>query len=118
MRMIHRLHSLRLQLCLASAALALLPGYASAQLACTHVPQLARKYLKDHVSHHLLTPEVEQRTIDTYLRRLDPSRSQLLEGEAVEAREALAGVFNRMREGDCSQLFDLHRSLAKRHQQA
>jgi hypothetical protein len=89
----------------------------AAQLRCENIPQLARQYLKNHVSQSLLSPEVEERTIDTYLRRNDPSRSLLLSRDVAQARVSMAGVFNRMREGDCSQLMDLQTGLIERHQQ-
>jgi carboxyl-terminal processing protease len=89
----------------------------AAQLRCENIPQLARQYLKNHVSQSLLSPEVEERTIDTYLRRNDPSRSLLLSRDVALARVSMAGVFNRMREGDCSQLMSLQTKLIERHQQ-
>jgi carboxyl-terminal processing protease len=89
----------------------------AAQLRCENIPQLARQYLKNHVSQSLLSPEVEERTIDTYLRRNDPSRSLLLSRDVAQARVSMAGVFNRMREGDCSQLMSLQTRLIERHQQ-
>ena len=58
----------------------------AAQLRCENIPQLARQYLKNHVSQSLLSPEVEERTIDTSLRRNDPSRSRRLARDVALAR--------------------------------
>jgi carboxyl-terminal processing protease len=104
---------------LSGAALILVTSSpAFAELACGSVPSLARQYLKNHVKQRLLTPEIEERAIDTFVRRIDGSRTLLLDSRAVEIRESLVGVFNRMREGDCSQILDLHRDMVKRHQAA
>ena len=90
------------------------PGPASAQLECGAVPSLARQYLKNHVKQRLLTPEIEERAIETFIGRIDPSHTLLLASEVEKIRGDLVGIFNRMREGDCSQLLDLHREIHKR----
>ena len=89
---------------------------AVAQLRCQTVPQLASEYLKGHVEVNELTDELEARAIDTYVRRVDSSRTVLTEAEAAEARKALGGVLKRMREGDCDSLLALHQSMVKHNE--
>ena len=96
-------------------ALAMLAVPASAQLRCESVPRWTHEYLKYHVSQNMLSPEVERRTIEIYVQRIDPSRSLLLESEASAARAALLGIFERMQRGDCQQLISLHEEMALRH---
>jgi carboxyl-terminal processing protease len=90
---------------------------ASAQLTCETVPRWSREYLRYHVAENALTPEIKARTIDTYVLRIDPSRSLLLQSEADAARASLAGVFEHMQKGDCSQLTALHQEMSKRYRQ-
>jgi carboxyl-terminal processing protease len=88
---------------------------AGAELTCARLPQLASEFLHAHVAHKRMGPELEARTIATYVERMDASRSVLLESEVTEARAGLAGVFERMRKGDCEPLFALHETLVARN---
>jgi carboxyl-terminal processing protease len=88
---------------------------ASAQLQCESVSRWMQEYLRYHVSQNALSPALENRTIETYVRRIDPSRSLLLESEAAAARATLSGIFERMQNGDCSQLSALHEEMTGRH---
>ncbi|MEM7410706.1 MAG: S41 family peptidase [Myxococcota bacterium] len=72
-------------------------------LACPNIAQLAREFVRHHVSVDALGSEIESRAIDTYLRRLDTSRSLLLDSEVNELRAELQGVFERLQNGDCAQ---------------
>ena len=113
--MARRSHILSLSLL---AALALLQQPASAELICENLPPLTRQFLNSHVSQRLLTPEIEARAIETYLERLDSSRTLLLEEEAAQVEASLVGVFQQLREGDCSAITSIHASMLERHKQA
>ncbi|MDH5306637.1 MAG: hypothetical protein OEW02_05605, partial [Myxococcales bacterium] len=95
--------------------IALLAAPALGQLRCENVPQWSREYLRYHVVQKSVTPEIEARTIDTYVLRLDPSRSMLLESEAEAARASLAGIFERMQESDCGQLLGLQEAMLQHY---
>ena len=101
-----------------AGATALLIGAAppaSAELACARVPQLAAEFLHAHVAEKRLTPELEARAINTYVERLDASRSLLLESEVAAARAQLKGIFEHMRKGDCEPLMALHKQMIERN---
>jgi carboxyl-terminal processing protease len=89
------------------------PAYA--QLRCQTVPQLAAEYLKGHVEINALTDELEQRAIDTYVRRVDTSRTVFTDSEAAAARARLDAIFERMKKGDCKPLFELHESVVEKN---
>jgi carboxyl-terminal processing protease len=84
---------------------------AAAELDCPSISQLAREFLKHHVIQSSLGAEIEQRTIESYLIRLDTSRSLMLEGEVGELRAKLAGVFENLQAGNCSQIGNVHERL-------
>jgi carboxyl-terminal processing protease len=104
---------------LAAAALLLLLGAAPAtaerRLECKAVHSLVRSFLQNHVRFQQLDPELEQRTIDTYVRRLDPSRTLLLESEAAQAREALNGIFAKVSSGQCEVLGEVSAGMVDHH---
>lgn len=103
------------RLTISAASLFLFCAPAKAQLECTSLPQLAREYLRNHVSEKRLTDDLERRTIDTYLRRIDSSRSAFLAEELESERTGFKGVFEKMAEGDCSTLEALQKSIIKRN---
>jgi carboxyl-terminal processing protease len=103
------LSCLRLTLALIALLVPAVP--AAAELDCPSIGQLAREFLKHHVIQSALGAEIEQRAIESYLRRLDTSRSLMLEGEIGELRAKLAGVFENLQAGNCSQIAAVHERL-------
>ena len=104
----------------AALALGLLLGAAPAraELGCGQIPDLVRAFLRHHVEHSRLDPELERRTIDTYLRRLDSTRMLITRPEREAMEASLAGVFERIGGGDCSQLMALHKEFVRHHEHA
>jgi len=104
----------------ACAALLFAAGSASADraLSCALLPRFLDAYLKHHVVHHQLDAELEARTIDTYLRRQDPSRSLLTESEAEALRASLKGLFANLEAGDCTQIHELHQKMIAKQRAA
>ncbi len=90
---------------------------AAAELDCPSISQLAREFLRHHVSQRALGAEIEERAIESYIRRLDTSRSLMLESEVATLHGQLAGVFENLQTGNCSQLAAVHESLIA-HQEA
>jgi carboxyl-terminal processing protease len=90
----------------ASGALAV-----NSELECPNISQLAREFLKHHVIQSALGTEIEQRAIESYLHRLDTSRSLMLASEAGELRAKLTGVFENLSSGNCSQIMAVHERL-------
>jgi carboxyl-terminal processing protease len=87
---------------------------ATAALHCSELPELIDAFLKYHVVHRHQTPELEQRAIDTYLKRVDPSRVLFLDFEVEALRNSMAGIFREIRAGDCSRLQRMHANLVAR----
>ncbi len=103
-------------LALAGLWLGLAPGPAAGELACGALPDLMQDFLRGHVQRTPLGPELEARTVETYLRRLDPSRMLLTRAEVRAVNESMRGVFDRIRGGDCKPLADLHKNLVRHHE--
>jgi carboxyl-terminal processing protease len=85
----------------------------AASLTCEILPRFMKAYLQNHIRYHRLDQEIEDRTTETYLRRIDPSRTVLLEGEVDEIRRSLRGSFQQVREGSCTFLSSLHANLVE-----
>lgn len=106
-------------LALALAAPLLLAGGSppaqAATLTCEALPNLIDAILQNHVRYHELDDGLEERAIDAYVRRLDPSRTLLLEKEAAELRQSLRPIFSEIQEGKCDRLKKAQLSLVTRY---
>ena len=105
-------------LALAALLLALAPRPAGAELACATIPELMQAFVRNHVQKATLDAELETRTVDTYLRRLDPSRTLLTAPEVEAIKGSMRGVFGKVRSGDCQPLLELHKNLVRQHERA
>ena len=110
----------RLLRILASAGLllALVPRPAGAELACAALPDLMQAFVRNHVQKSALDAELESRTVDTYLRRVDASRTLLTAPEVEAVKGSMRGVFGRIRSGNCQSLLDLQKNLVRQHERA
>jgi carboxyl-terminal processing protease len=102
------------------AALLLLadPRPAAASLTCEEIPELTSLYFQKHLRFRSLTDEIRERTVDGYLRRLDPQRVLLLEQEVEPLRTSMLQVFLETRAGDCGRLMQIQKRMVERHREA
>ncbi len=100
------------------AAATLLAGPAEADLRCDMIPNLMRGYFQNHVRFNERSDEIERRTFEIYVRRLDPSRTLLLASEEAAMRASLRGIFDDLAKGDCTRLTDLQKTLIRHHEAA
>jgi carboxyl-terminal processing protease len=70
-------------------------------------------YLRNHIQHHRLDEQLEERTIDNFMQRIDPSRTVLLEGEAEQMRESLRGSFRKVQDKSCEFLPEVHATFVE-----
>jgi carboxyl-terminal processing protease len=84
-------------------------------LTCERIPQLLSAYFQKHISYGYLNTELRKRTIDSYLKRLDPSKTLFLADEAETLRASLTGVFHDIYSGDCESLEKLQADILVRY---
>lgn len=85
-------------------------GLASAQLKtdkkpsleCRFIPTIEQGFLTYHVKSSARDAELEKRVIEQYLKRIDPSKIYLTEGDAEKIRGLMAKVFDKTRNKDCA----------------
>ncbi len=90
------------------------PAEASAGLTCEEIPRLLGTYLRHHIRFRTLSDELRDRTLDLYVKRLDPSKTLLLEREAAEIRASLEDTFDQIRAGNCHTLMDAEARVLER----
>ncbi len=105
------LRSVRFQLLL--AVLFCSPSFA-VTLQCKILPTMFGIYLKNHYSVKKLTPQLKERTIDQFIREMDPSKNMLLKADVATLRPKLVSLFDAMAGGDCSQLKQANELLGTR----
>jgi carboxyl-terminal processing protease len=99
------------------ALLATVPRTASAGLTCGDIPDLITIYFQKHIRFHQLSEELRQRTIETYLRRLDPQRVLFLEADVERVSRSLENIFRETEKGECSRLIELQQEVVWRHRE-
>ena len=115
-----RFKSLSLYVALAFGALTLAsPGIAMARpLQCADLPQLFQYYLHNHYAFHKMTDTIRTRTVEQFIKLLDPSKTYLLEADVATMKKQLANVFVEMDQGNCGSLDAVHQLLVQRTQES
>ncbi len=98
----------------AALALSAPPAFANYQLSCKTVPELFKAYLTQHIVHKSLTPEMQARTMDQFVKQLDPTKMILLEGDVIAMKKDIQKLFLGLRSGDCQALERVQTLLLKR----
>ncbi len=83
-------------------------------LDCRYVYPIQQAFLSQHVNYSEFTPEIEIRTVEQYLKRLDPSKMYLLEDDVKTIKDLLAGVFSKVKSKDCSPLIKIQNLIVAR----
>ncbi len=91
---------------------------AAAGLTCGDIPDLTTLYFQKHLSFRNLDEEIQRRTAEGFLRRLDPQRALLLETERQRLEASLVNLFRETRTGDCTRLKQVQGELVARHREA
>jgi carboxyl-terminal processing protease len=102
---------------LALLAATALSRTASAGLSCGDIPDLITIYFQKHIRFHQMGEVLRRRTIESYLRRIDPQRVLFLEADAEEISDSLENIFHETEKGDCSRLRDLQQEVVARHRE-
>ncbi len=86
----------------------------SLELSCVHLYPVQIKYLEKHVNFGKLTKNLETRTVEQFVKRIDGSKLYLLEKDVKEIEKAMSGVFDKTRNKDCASLDKANALFVKR----
>lgn len=76
----------------------------SLELGCPHLYPIQMKYLEKHINYAKETPNLEARTIDQFIKRMDGSKLYLIDSDTRQIKKIMAGVFEKVKKNDCSQI--------------
>ena len=88
----------------------------SGELTCERIPELLYAYLQKHIRFHYVNDALRERVVESYLRRLDPSKTLYLKAEADAISKRLKGVLLDLNDRDCSTLDDVKPDLVARYE--
>ncbi len=88
-----------------------------AELSCNYVVPIQLKFLSRHVNYSKLDANLEKRTIDQFVKSLDPSKLYLTQSDVKQIKKKMVGVFKKTRDGNCSAVNMGYDLLKKRVQQ-
>ena len=84
------------------------------ELSCVHLDPIALKYLDRHVTHQDLNSNLETRTVEQLVKRLDGSKLYLLETDVADIKKMMGNIFGKIKAKDCSALEKVHQLYVKR----
>jgi carboxyl-terminal processing protease len=71
-------------------------------LACNYVVPIQGRFLQKHVNYDALTPNLESRTIEQFIKSIDPSKTYLLQADVDTMKKNMKNIFDKAKAGDCS----------------
>lgn len=86
----------------------------SLELGCVHLYPVQMKYLEKHVNYSKVQKNLEARTIEQFIKRLDGSKLYLLEKDVKDIEKTMASIFDKIRNKDCSAIEKANTLFVKR----
>lgn len=86
----------------------------SLELSCVHLYPVQIKYLEKHVNFSKLSKNLEERTVDQFVKRLDGSKLYLLDKDVADIKKMMANIFDKTRNKDCAGLEKANQLFVKR----
>ena len=86
----------------------------AATLACKYIDAIERSFLHQHVTYNALNENLENRTIDQYIKRLDPAEIYLLKSDLSVVKQKMKGIFKQIQANKCNAIDDVQQIYVKR----
>ena len=83
-------------------------------LTCKNIDKIQRVFLSQHIKFKDPSTELEDRTIDQYVKHLDPAKIYLLEPDLAEIKKEMKGVFEQLANENCDALDKVENLYLKR----
>lgn len=74
----------------------------SIDLSCIHLLPIQMKYLEKHISFSEENKNLETRTVDQFVKKLDGSKLYLLDKDVDEMKKLIGPVFSKLQKKDCT----------------
>ncbi len=94
--------------------LAFTSTFAEANLKCEYLKSIVDTMLSQHLLFEQYNDNIENRSIEQYIKSLDPAKIYLTEGDVKSLRKSLSGIYKKLDKRDCKALDESHRLMVKR----
>lgn len=84
------------------------------ELSCAHLYAVQSKYLEKHVNFSKLSKDLERRTIEQFVKRLDGSKLYLLDKDVKDIERTMNNVFEKTHDKNCASLDKANQLFVKR----
>lgn len=85
------------------------------ELDCVHIYPIQMKYFERHINFSKPTKNLEARTIDQLIERLDGSKLYFLEGDVKKIKgKIMPGIFAKLKQKQCQPIEDVEKLFVKR----
>ncbi len=86
----------------------------SLELSCPHLYPIQMKYLEKHINYAKESPNLEAKTVDQFIKRLDGSKLYLLESDEKQIKQMMTGIFDKIKKSDCAPIEKVNELYVKR----
>lgn len=83
-------------------------------LHCQQVPSLINVFMSNHFSVNQLTPELKGRTVNLFLKFMDPNKQLFYRKDVDRMRSQLESLFDTMKSGNCAALNEMSAMIVER----
>lgn len=84
------------------------------ELECGHVIPIQKKFLQKHLIHGQLNKNIEHRTVDQYIKHLDPSKLYLTQADIALIKDSMKDIFRKTSQNDCSAIIKAQNLVQQR----
>lgn len=90
-----------------------IPSFAT-DLKCATVFPLMNGFLAQHLTYKKLSSRLENRTVDQFLKSMDPSKLYFMQSDIKKLEKKLRGVFKQVRSRQCADVVSVQKLYEKR----
>ncbi len=87
---------------------------AQADLKCEYLKSIVDTIMKEHLLFDSYNANIENRSIDQYIKSLDPAKIYLLEADVKSLKKSLTGIYKKLDKRDCKVLDETQKLIVKR----
>lgn len=83
-------------------------------LSCQSIRRIQDKFFDQHILHKAPTPEIEGRTIEQFIKRIDGAKLYLRQTDVDQVKRSMKGLFKALENDNCASIFDAYSLVEKR----
>ena len=86
----------------------------SQKLSCQHVYDIQKKFLKHHILHTQMTPDLKNRVLDQFIQNLDREKIYFLQSDILSIKRKNKRLFSDLKKHKCNGLYYIYDIYSKR----